>query len=302
VIDAVSASATSPATGVVRLRIHGLDIGVRSDLPAVLDAVVTSYRAFIVEGTDTDGQRSTAWIVTRAIDTGHEVSGSDGALGLARDETDAILGTLDRIVEAVIGGLAARGIVGTHAAALAIDGRAVVLAGRSGAGKSTLTLALLRAGAALLTDELTLIADDDCTVLPYPRALHVSPATVELLPELEFLHERPRQDLGGGSEWSVGVDDLRRAFGTVVAPAAPLASIMLLEARGDPADEPLIEPLTGAEAAIALIRGTPAAARDFGGTLARLGAIASTVPTLRLRATGLEGTAAAIHEHMAGTR
>jgi energy-coupling factor transporter ATP-binding protein EcfA2 len=275
---------------------------VRSDLPAVLDAVVTSYRAFLTDPDDTGSERTTAWIATRMTEAGHEVRGHDGALGLARDETDAVLGTLDRIVEAVIGGLAARGIVGTHAAALAIDGRAVVLAGRSGAGKSTLTLALLRAGAALLTDELTLIAGDDRTVLPYPRALHVSPTTVELLPELEFLHERPRQDLGGGSEWSVGVDDLKRAFGTVVAPATPLASIILLEARGAPADEPLIEPMSGAEAAIGLVRGTPAAARDFAGMLARVGGIAGSVPTYRLRATELARTAAAIRDHVAGTR
>ena len=165
-----------------------------------------------------------------------------------------------------------------------------------------MTLALLRAGAALLTDELTLIAGDDRTVLPYPRALHVSPTTVELVPELAFLHERPRQDLGGGSEWSVAIDDLWRAFGTVVAPPTPLAAIIQLEERGDPAAEPRIEPLSGAETAIALVRGTPAAARDFAGTLARLGAIAGTVPTLRLRATGLDRTAAAINEHMASTR
>ena len=64
----------------------------------------------------------------------------------ASGETEAILGTLDRVVMAVIGGLGDRGIIGTHAGAVAIDGRAVVLAGSSGAGKSTLTLALLRAG------------------------------------------------------------------------------------------------------------------------------------------------------------
>jgi hypothetical protein len=302
VIDAVSTSATSPVVEVVRLRIHGLDIRVRSDLAAVLDAVITSYRAFLVDGLDPDGKQASACISAMRTGAGHEVRGGDGRLGLAHDETDAILGTLDRIVEAVIGGLAGRGIVGTHAAALAIDGRAVVLAGRSGAGKSTLTLALLRAGAALLTDELTLIADDDRTVLPYPRALHVSPTTVDLLPELGFLRERPRQDLGGGSEWSVGVDDLRRAFGTVVAPPTPLASIILLEERGDPADAPRIEAVTGAEAAIALARGTPAAARDFSGTLGRLGAIAGTVPAFRLRATGLDSTVTAIGEHAAAAR
>jgi hypothetical protein len=40
----------------------------------------------------------------------------------------------------------------------------------------------------------------------------VSPSTVELLPELTFLRERPRQALGADLEWAVSTADLRRAF------------------------------------------------------------------------------------------
>ncbi len=299
-IDTIARFPTMFARGVVCLRIHGLDVEVRSDVPVVIDAVCTSYRAFLVgPGPVVEG---TERITTRAIDEGYELDYGRGDPIRASDETEAVLGTLDRIVMAVIGGLDDRGIIGTHAGAVAIDGRAVVLAGSSGAGKSTLTLALLRAGASLLTDELTLIAPDDRTVLPYPRALHVSPATVDLLPELGFLHGRPRQDLGGGSEWSVGVDDLARAFGTSVATPAPLAAIVLLDQRGGASDAPSLAPVSGAEAAIALVRGTPAAAHDFAGTLGRLGGIAGSVPTLRLRATELDRTSAALRDHVVSLR
>lgn len=283
-IGAVRPHLTSPDLDGVQLRIHGLDIGVRSDVPTVIDTVTRSYGAFLVDG---DGVPGDAWIDTR--------SSGDG-------ETTAILGTLDRIVARVIDGLGERGILGTHAAAVTIDDRAVVLAGRSGAGKSTLTLALLRDGARLLTDELTLICPDDQTILPYPRALHVSPATVALLPELAFLLERPRQALGSDAEWSVSMADLARGFGTTIATASRLASIVVLDERGDPADEPRIEPLTGAQAALELARGTPAAARDFSGTLARLASIAGSVTSIRLRATDVGRTASLLRDHVAVAR
>lgn len=54
--------------------------------------------------------------------------------------------------------LAWRGAVPFHACAVDIAGRAVMIAGRSGAGKSSLTAALLRHGAKLIADDLT-VAD-----------------------------------------------------------------------------------------------------------------------------------------------
>ena len=267
----------------VRLRVHGLDIVVRSDVPLVIDTVATSYAAFQV--TDQTGGPATCVIETWST--------------TASDESAAVLGTLDRVVMQVLDGLGERGIVGTHAAAVAIDDRTVVLAGRSGAGKSTLTLALLRDGARLLTDELTLVDRDDRTILPYPRALHVSPWTVDLLPELAFLRDRPRQALGADLEWAVSTADLAQAFGATVAAPTRLGAVVILDERGDVADEPRIERLTGAQAALELARGTPAAARDFAGTIARLASIAGSVPTLRVRATELERTVRALLDHLA---
>jgi hypothetical protein len=298
-IGAATAPRVEPHVGAVRVRVHGIEIAVRSDVPGVIETVARSYAAFLVEGDGRLAGDGAEWIVARRMTDGVELLHARGTRVVARDETGAILGTLDRVVMAVLGALGERGIVGTHAAAVAIDGRGIVMAGPSGAGKSTLTLALLRDGAQLLTDELTLIAADDRTVLPYPRAMHVSPATVDLLPELAFLHERPRQALGADSEWSVSTRDLERAFGATVAPPTPLAAIVLLDERGGPDDPPTMLDVSGAETAIALVRGTPAAARDFGGALARLGPIVSAVPTFRLQATGLARSAAVIRERLA---
>ena len=283
-IGAVHRRSPPGVVGDVRMSIDGVRICVRSDEPAVLDAVATSYAAFRVADGTPDGQAEVAIETWRAA---------------GRDEPSMILGTLDRIVMAVIDGMAQRGVLGIHAAAVVVDGRAVVLAGRSGAGKSTLTLALLRAGAHLLTDELTLIDRDGSTVLPYPRALHVSPTTVELLPELGFLRGRPRGALGADLEWSVSTADLARAFSTTVAAPTQLGAVVLLEPRGDPSQAPRIEPIGAAQAAMELARGTPASARDFMGTVRRLASIAGSVPTVRLVATDLGRTTGTLLDHLA---
>jgi hypothetical protein len=283
-IGVVPPVASIAETGDVYLRIHGLDVRIRSDIPAVLDTVATSYAAFRLVDPGAHSAKPASVIETQSAG--------------APDPAAAVLGTLDRVVMRVLDGLGERGILGTHAAAVSIGDRAIVLAGPSGAGKSTLTLALLREGARLLTDELTLIDRDGSTVHPYPRALHVSPSTVELLPELAFLRDRPRQALGADLEWAVSAADLAGAFGSTVAPPTRLGAIVLLDERGDPRDDPRMEPITAAQSALELARGTPAAARDFAGTIARLASIAGSVPTVRLRATDLRRTAAMLLDRL----
>lgn len=283
-IGAVHSRALPGLVGDLRLVMGDVGIRVRSDEPAVIDAVATSYAAFRVDDGTPDGQADVVIETWRAS---------------GRDEPSMILGTLDRIVMAVIDGMAQRGVLGIHAAAVVVEGRAVVLAGHSGAGKSTLTLALLRARARLLTDELTLIDRDGSTVLPYPRALHVSPTTVELLPELGFLRGRPRRALGADLEWSVSTADLARAFSTTVAAPTRLGAIVLLEPRGDPSEDPSIETIGAAQAAMELARGTPASARDFMGTVRLLASVAGSVPTVRLVATDLGRTTAMLLDRLA---
>jgi len=292
------ASATTLAAGAdiprsTRYAIHGVDLHVEADHPAAAEAVAMSYGAFAIEP---EHPALTDAVTISALQVGDRVRLTDhrGRVTFANSDTAAVLGLLDRVVMAVLERLHARGILGTHAGVVEIDGRAVLLAGRSGRGKSTLTLGLVRRGAGWLTDELALIAADDVTMLPYPRALHVSPATADLLPQLGFLHDRPRHELGGESEWSVTPADLARAFGTRAAGATRLAAILLLDGAPDPGRDPEITRVAPALATMELLRGTPAAADDFAGTMRRLSDITVGVATARLRVGEPDRTAAAV--------
>jgi hypothetical protein len=292
-----------PAAAVDRRRaryaIHGLDLSVETDHPPAAAAVAMAYGAFAV-GPDHAPQLDRATISARLAADGVLLTDHLGRTALTTTETGVVLGLLDRVVVAVLDRLRAQGILGTHAGVVEFEGRALLLSGRSGRGKSTLTLGLVRRGAGWLTDELALIAPDDVTMLPYPRALHVSPATADLLPELAFLHERPRYDLGGGSEWSVAPADLARAFGTGTSGAARLAAILLLDSEPDPDRAPEIIPVAPAVAAMELLRGTPAAVDDFAGTMRRLSDITVRVATARLRMGELDRTARLVSAWMRG--
>jgi hypothetical protein len=70
--------------------------------------------------------------------------------------------------------LAREGRYVLHAAAVALDGRAVVALGHSGAGKSSLGLAALDAGLELLTDDLAIVEPCDGGLLVY--GVHQAPA------------------------------------------------------------------------------------------------------------------------------
>ena len=63
-----------------------------------------------------------------------------------------------------------------HAGAVALDGDALILPGRSHSGKSALVAALLRLGAAYLSDEYAVI-DERGLILPFPKALSIRDAT-----------------------------------------------------------------------------------------------------------------------------
>jgi hypothetical protein len=283
-----------------RFLIHGVQFVVETDVKRAWQAVHESYRAFWQS--DPLPLASTPRLRLWRVPTGYRLVAPSGRTHEVDDEDVAVVALLDLVTRQLHEGLASLGILGIHAGAIELDGRAVFMSGPSGRGKSTLTLGLLRRGAGWLTDELTLIAPDDATILPFPRGLHVRPATLELVPELDFLRERPRQELGGGSEWSVGAADLARAFGTRIAAATPLAGILLLDGIPDPARPARIESMPPALATMELLRGTPAAAVDFTATMERLSGVTTKVRTARLAVGELDKTATAIIDWLGSSR
>jgi hypothetical protein len=141
-----------------------------------------------------------------------------------------------------------RGLYSVHAAGLALDGRAVLLAGPSGAGKSTLTVALARTGFELLGDDMVFVGEGDGgpRLLAFPDELDLTEETIRLFPELGFLLERP-----GRPGWS------KRQLRAAEVPSAgvrleaePGILVVLGERRN--ANESIVEPLARTEALLEL--------------------------------------------------
>lgn len=276
-------------------RVHGVEFVIETDVKRAWQAVHESYRAFWQSDPlpiAAKPPRLRLWRTPR----GYRLVAPSGRTAEIVDPDVAVVALLDLVTRQLHEGLHARRILGIHAGAVEVGGRAVVMSGASGRGKSTLTLGLLRRGAGWLTDELALVAPDDATILPFPRGLHVRPTTLDLVPELDFLRERPRQELGGGSEWSVGAADLAAAFATRIAAPTPLAGILLLDGTPDPSRRARIVAMPAALATMELLRGTPAAAFDFTATMQRLSGVSAAVRTARIAVGELDDSAAAIIE------
>lgn len=100
-----------------------------------------------------------------------------------------------------------------HAAAVALDDCAVVLAAPSGSGKSTLALALLEDGFDYLSDELAPIDVQRMTVHPFPHALCLKSPPPEP-------YRLPTGALRAGEQYYVPADILRGRTRTTALPVA----------------------------------------------------------------------------------
>ncbi len=179
-------------------------------------------------------------------------------------------------------------VVTLHAAAVAIDGRVVLLAGEPGAGKSTLVTALVADGATYLSDEVVGLADDG-TVLAYPKAIALELDADAVLGALATVDD--------------GAPDLRdrhqrlidpRTLGAAATPgtALPLAAVVLPTyvpgARGAPA---ACDPV---EALLALLANSFNLAERGAPGLALLADVAGSVPVVRLEVDDLADAVATV--------
>jgi hypothetical protein len=287
--DPLTISAPTPPTA--WYTVLGIPVAITSDEPDALLRVDETYAAFRAAPA-----AGAAAITLRLLripgEPAYLVGDADRAQRWPSYQS-ALLDLFNRLVHGLLARLLARGIYVFHAGALVFQGRALALAGRSGQGKTTLTLGLLRRGLGLLSDEFAVVEPTERRLLPYHRSLHVRPGTPELIPELRFLHQRPRHQLGGGSEWAVTPSDLEHAMPGCLATAAPLRSVLLLEGTPQAGGSPAITPIPAALAALELLRGAWATSVDFDGALAQAGRLLGSAPGVacaRLRVGALEPT------------
>lgn len=266
--------------------ILGVPVAVESNVVTALQRVDETYAAFRAAGPH---ESALVLRLQKLDDMAYLVADAATARHWPSYE-GALLDLFDRLVHALLGRLLAQGIYAIHAAALVYRGEALLLAGRSGQGKTTLALGLVRRGLGLLSDELAVIEPITQRIVPYRRSLHIRPGTPELIPELGFLNDRPRHQLGGGIEWALTPGDLERVFPGCLGQAAPLRSVLLLD--GGPRDDapPALTAMPAALAALELLRGTWAASMNFEGGLTQIGRLLDGVACARLRSGGLEAT------------
>lgn len=176
--------------------------------------------------------------------------------------------------------LETRGIAALHGAAVAVDGRGVAILGGNGSGKSTLAIAMMKSGAALVSDDLLPVSIDvGARVAPGPPRLRLWPAQARELLGVEEGLARAHPALEKRIVPLVRIPGARHA-----ASGAPLSAIVL-PVRGAP--EIVVTRLHGAQAAMALV-GTSFLAplaphapwRDS--HLSRLARLSERVPVFRL--------------------
>ncbi len=286
--------------------VEGIHLRVTSDLDDVLALVDATYAAFRTFGQGDDPADAHDVRQFSLIDLGGtgpcRLDLPDGRSARLESHRAGLFGLLEAMVGTIVAEFHDRGILAAHAGAVAGPSGALVISGRSGQGKTTLVLGLVRAGFGLLSDELALLHPAREIVRPYRRAVHVRPSTLDLLPELAPLRARPLDELGGGSEWTIGQTEVAAMLDGRLAGALPLGAVILLDGRPDPAARPRIVDVPPAIAAIELMRTTWAASVDFAGTLDAVGRTLAGRPCLRLSVGRFEPTVEAVITHLGAAR
>lgn len=149
-------------------RLLDVHVELRSDIGAVLDAIDEDFRRFrtsgAVEGVSGGRLRLAAGFGSMA--PWLEVDGRRFDL---RGHPDPVQFLGQQFVDGLLRRVRAYHVL--HAAVVAREGRALVLAGPPGTGKSTLTEALVERGWEFYSDDYCPVALSDGRVHPFPRAL-----------------------------------------------------------------------------------------------------------------------------------
>jgi len=145
-----------------------------------------------------------------------------------------------------------RGITALHASAVCIGGQAVVLCGPTEAGKSTTAAALALRGAAVLSDDITVIRESRHEfhaesgaqrICLWPDAVRALLRTTDALPRLT-------------PDWEKCFLPLDGHTAKFIADRQPIGAIYVLSSRTAEENAPRIEDLTPREALLELVRNT----------------------------------------------
>jgi hypothetical protein len=212
---------------------------------------------------------------------------------LGTDPGDPTLATHPLFTVAFLETMKRFGRFSMHAAALALDGRGILVPGSSGAGKSTLSVTLVRAGFDFLSDDTVFLAPsaEGIWVSGFPDEIDVTGATVSMFAELSYLADRPLRP--GRDKHSFRVDEV---FGA--SPLAGCRPVALVFPQVVEVPSPQLEALSPSEALVQLMPNL--LATDPVATQAHLDVLAElvrTIPCFILRSgTDLDAAAACVAE------
>jgi hypothetical protein len=111
---------------------------------------------------------------------------------LTRGDTPTFL--MEAVVHDLISDM--RSAVALHTAAVAHNGRSVMIAGGTGVGKSSLTAWLVNHGFSYITDEVAALVDGRSEIVGLPRALILKPGAAELVQKFEAFRGSPAVPAG----------------------------------------------------------------------------------------------------------
>jgi hypothetical protein len=175
--------------------------------------------------------------------------------------------------------LEGRGFLGVHGAALAHNGRALLLRAPSGAGKSTLVYAASRRRFQALAEDLAWIAPGGTAIWGMPWTFHLLPDAATLFPELSAGTLGVREHVQHNGEDKLAVDLERMRPGSTIPSAAPAGVVFL---RREPGGRSRLETVDSTEAWTEWLAGAASRERSAPEYDRRAGELLRVVPAYRL--------------------
>jgi hypothetical protein len=144
------------------------------------------------------------------------------------------------------------GIVSLHASAICLGGRAAAFVGAGGAGKSTLAARFALSGRPVVTDDVLPLEESDSGFSVRPSVPHI-----KLWPQsVRHLYGRPDalpKLVPSSKDWDKRFLDLTQPGMVLAEGRPPLGALYLLQPRSTTIAVPRIEPVSPADALVAVI-------------------------------------------------